>query len=60
VISRMPIELQSIATRPAAPATLGSHEGRQGGTHRRVLPGPVHEGTIVRGPPPSPTARQAC
>ena len=49
----MPIERQSIATLPEAPATLGDHEGCQSDHYRRITPGPVHEGTIVRGPPQS-------
>jgi hypothetical protein len=46
----MPVEPESIATFPEAPATFRRHQRREGGDHRRIPPSPVDEGPIVRGP----------
>jgi|CXWL01.1.fsa_nt_gi hypothetical protein len=48
MIPGMPIEPQSIATRPEAPATLGRHERGAGDNHRRIPSSPIHEGPVVR------------
>jgi hypothetical protein len=50
VIPAMSVEPESVTTLPEAPATLRGHEGREGGNHRRIAPGPVHEGPVVRRP----------